>query len=184
MKTVNGRSRLSAHPGARHRTWTGVAVLAAALVLGACSGATHHKPMPPARTASPTSSAADCATSVRTGVLPTWAQGGFTPRTQSMPYVLGTNGDIVGILFGEPLRSPPRPAPGPFNKILWVSRVATNGDALKIEARLGGSHVIATRTVAGGPGPSIIDLPGAGCWNFSLSWSGHLDRMSIPYHAG
>ena len=189
MTTVNRRSGLSAdrpraHAGSRHRAWPGVAMLVAALVLGACSGTTHRQPTAPSRTATPTSSAAGCASSVKTGVLPTWAQGGFTPRTQAMPYVLGASGNIVGILFGEPLRSPPRPAPGPSNKILWVSRVGTDGDALKIEARLGGSNVIATRTVAGGPGPSIIDLPGAGCWSFSLSWSGHLDRMSIPYHAG
>jgi hypothetical protein len=26
------------------------------------------------------------------------------------------------------------------------------------------------RRVPGGPGPSIIDLPAAGCWRFTLTW--------------
>jgi hypothetical protein len=118
---------------------------------------------------------------VQTGVLPTWAQAGFNPPTQPMPHVLGANGDIVAILFGQPLWSPARGDRA--NKILWVSRVDRGGDALKIVATLNGSSIAATRDVAGGPGPSIIDLPAAGCWSFALSWSDHLDRMSIPYYA-
>lgn len=138
-----------------------------------------HKTAPPTPP-SPMSSGAPCASSVRTGVLPTWAQGGFTPPTQTMPYVLGVKGDIIAILFTQPLSSPPRP--GRANKILWVSRVERGSDALKIEAKLEGSSVAATRKVAGGPGPSTIDLPASGCWSFALSWSGHVDHMNIPYY--
>lgn len=169
----------------RHGTWPATAMLVAALVLVACSGPTHRKPTPTPHTPAPVpTAAAGCANSVKTGVLPTWAQGGFTPPTQAMPHVLGLSGNIVAILFGQPLRSPPRPAPGLRNKILWVSRIGSAGGSLKIGARLDGSDVVASRTVAGGPGPSIIDLPGAGCWSLDLSWSGHQDRMSIPYYAG
>jgi hypothetical protein len=55
------------------------------------------------------------------GVLSTWAQGGFTPPTAAVPHLLGTSGNIVAILFGHPLRSPPRADRA--NKILWISRV-------------------------------------------------------------
>jgi hypothetical protein len=169
----------------RHRAWSGVAVLVAVLILVACSGTTaRRESTTPTVTAPPTLSATGCASSVKTGVLPTWAQGGFTPPTTAMPYVLGASAKIVAILFGQPLHSPPRPAPGRTNKILWVSRVQSNGDPLKIDAKLDGSNIVATRSVDGGPGPSIIDLPGAGCWSLGLSWSGHQDRMSIPYYAG
>lgn len=96
-----------------------------------------------------------------------------------MPYVLGANGDIVAILFGQPLRSPPQPDRN--NKILWVSRVERSGDPLKIDAKLAGTDTVASREVPDGPGPSIIDLPRPGCWSFTLSWSGHVDHMAIPY---
>jgi hypothetical protein len=35
--------------------------------------------------------------------------------------------------------------------------------------------------VGGGPGPSIIDLPQAGCWHLALKWSGHTDTMRLTY---
>lgn len=38
-----------------------------------------------------------------------------------------------------------------------------------------------TRTVSGGPGSSIIDMPAPGCWNLLLAWSGHTDSMAITY---
>jgi len=41
-----------------------------------------------------------------------------------------------------------------------------------------------TRQVAGGPGPSIIDLPAAGCWSVNLSWSGHHDHLTLRYSVG
>ena len=40
-----------------------------------------------------------------------------------------------------------------------------------------------SRTVAGGPGPSIIDLPAAGCWRMALTWSGHSDSIDLRYAA-
>ena len=165
----------------RHRAWPIAVGLVAASVVAACTSRAHLEPAAHSVAPTSTSSAAPC--EVTRGVLPTWAQGGFHPPTQSMPYVLGTSGDIIAILFGQPLRSPPRPDRN--NKILWVSRVPLQyrgNDALKIEARLNGSDLAATRSVGGGPGPSIIDLPAAGCWSLTLSWAGHQDRMSIPYY--
>jgi hypothetical protein len=38
-----------------------------------------------------------------------------------------------------------------------------------------------THVVNGGPGPSIIDLPAAGCWRLDLRWAGHSDTVDIRY---
>jgi hypothetical protein len=37
------------------------------------------------------------------------------------------------------------------------------------------------RTVPGGPGPSGIALPKAGCWRMSLAWSGRTDQLELKY---
>jgi hypothetical protein len=116
---------------------------------------------------------------VTTGPLPVWARAGFSPPEAPWPHVLGVNDTIVGILFGYPLRSPARPDRN--NKILWVSHVGGQGP-LMIEARLSGSTRVASRRVD--VGPSIIDMPAAGCWIFTLSWSGHTDQVAVPYRAG
>jgi hypothetical protein len=103
-----------------------------------------------------------------------------------MPHVLGASRSIAAILWADPLLSPPPRDHN--NKILWVSRVATRpGSDLRIVAqqmtgaRLVGSTV--TRSVTGGPGPSIIDLPSPGCWRLTLRWSGHTDRLDLQYIA-
>lgn len=98
-----------------------------------------------------------------------------------MPYVVGDHDKILGVLFGYPLRSPA--GPGRANKILWVPRIAAQHDPLKIRAALTGSTRHAFRQVDGGPGPSIIDMPAAGCWIFSLSWSGRTDTVAVPYNS-
>lgn len=155
-----------------------VLAMASAMTAAACTGHTTRRQTAPTPDRTPVS----CATAVVNGPLPTWAQAGFTPPTVAVPHVLAANGDIVGVLFGYPLRSPPRP--DRRNKVLWLSRVPSNGDPLKIQAKLSGSTLVAIREVAGGPGPSYIDLPRPGCWHLTLSWSGHRDRMNIPYSAG
>jgi hypothetical protein len=105
---------------------------------------------------------------------------GFSPPDQAMPYVVGDRGDIVAIVFGDPLLAPPDKERS--NKILWVSRVPEQpGSPLKIEARLDGSGTPVTREVPGGPGPSGIDMPKAGCWHLTLRWSGYVDRLNLRY---
>ena len=86
------------------------------------------------------------------------------------------------MLFGWPLTAPP--AHDHQNKILRVARTSQGGDPLRIDARLAGSDDVVQRQVAGGPGPSVIDMPTAGCWRFDLVWSGHHDQVSVPYAAG
>jgi hypothetical protein len=127
-----------------------------------------------------TGGAGSCAVSVPSRVLPPWARTGFSAAEPRMPYVLGARGDIVAILFGDPLAAPPRRDLS--NKILWVSRVPlVPGDPLVVHARLDGTGTRVTRTVPGGPGPSGVDLPGAGCWHLTLNWSGHTDTMDLRY---
>jgi hypothetical protein len=124
-----------------------------------------------------------CDGAVKTEPLPVWARGGFTPPDQAITYVQGASGDIVGVLFGWPLTAP-RPPRDRQNKILWVARESDGGDPLRIAARLAGSDVAVVREVEGGPGPSVVDMPTAGCWRFDLTWSGHADRVFVPYRAG
>jgi len=127
-----------------------------------------------------------CASQVKAGVLPQWARTGFSDPKPRMPYEVGRAGDIAAIVWGFPLLSP---APRTHNnKILWVSRVTLRpGSDLRIAAqRMHGTHPLGTpvsRTVTGGPGPSIIDLPASGCWRLTLRWSGRVDSLDLDYVA-
>jgi hypothetical protein len=128
--------------------------------------------------------AAPCASDVRTAVLPTWARAGFSDRKPTMPYALGASDRIAAIVFGYPLLSPPGKTRN--NKILWVSHSAVRPlSDLKIRAqRMVGARAVGpavTRTVIGGPGPSIIDLPASGCWRLALAWSGKTDTLDLTY---
>jgi hypothetical protein len=127
-----------------------------------------------------------CHGRVIVGVLPSWARSGFRDPNRRMPYVVGRSKAIAGILWGHPLTSPP--PKNRNNKILWVShRPPTTGSDLRIRAqRMSGSEAVGrpvTRTVSGGPGPSIINLPSAGCWRLNLSWSGRIDTVDLRYIA-
>jgi hypothetical protein len=51
---------------------------------------------------------------------------------------------------------------------------------LRISARSADGTQTLSREVAGGPGPSIVDLP-AGCWHLTLTWSGHTDALDLRY---
>jgi hypothetical protein len=126
---------------------------------------------------------AACEARVDNGVLPEWARAGFTDPEPALPHVLGAQGDIVAILFGERLNAPP--AADHTNKILWVAkRFEGAGDLLISAQRMDGTDDVGERVerrVDGGPGPSTIDLPEPGCWRLSLAW-GHLtDRVDLGY---
>jgi hypothetical protein len=175
----------------RRRRWyrgTGAVLLVA---VGATTWVLLRPPAGARRAANVTASepvaATSCASAVVYGSLPTWARAGFTPPSVAMPYVLGSRGDIVAVLWArhDPLVTPT--PPGRANKILWVSKLSV-GSSLEITARqlIGGAAVgaVQRRTVLGGPGPSTIDMPTAGCWQFTLRWSGHVDTVNLPYAAG
>jgi hypothetical protein len=125
-----------------------------------------------------------CRGTVDRGVLPVWARDGFSEKRPRMAHVVGDSGRIAALVFGEPLQSPPGKARN--NKILWVSRKDTvSMSDLRIRAqRMRGIELIGNpvaRKVAGGPGPSIIDLPGSGCWRLTLTWSGRTDTLDLRY---
>jgi hypothetical protein len=111
------------------------------------------------------------------GVLPEWARAGFSDLQPKAPHVIGRDGTIAAVLFGDPLSSPPDANRN--NKILWVARRTPPLGDLKIIASQGSRTV--TRVVARGPGPSIIDLPAAGCWQLTLRWAGQTDTMGLAY---
>ena len=130
------------------------------------------------------SSVAPCRAVVTHGVIPSWARAGFSDPRPRGAQVLGRAGRIDALLFGDPLYVPP--LVNRSNKILWVSRRPVGGTStLRIAAqRMQGTRRIGApvaRSVAGGPGPSIIDLPAAGCWRLSLSWSGQHDSVDLTY---
>ncbi|GIH06893.1 hypothetical protein Rhe02_49600 [Rhizocola hellebori] len=148
---------------------------AAIVVLAGCTPASPS-PQPASPTPRPTRTV--CGSPVEKGPLPEWAQAGFSGDS-SMPHVMGDQGEIVAAIFAYPL-AVVRPD-GSNNKILWVPKTAFPTGDLVIEARLDGSDVSANRSVPGGPGPSIIDLPQPGCWRLTLTWPEHTDTMDLVY---
>jgi hypothetical protein len=128
-----------------------------------------------------------CRSQLHVGVLPAWARSGFSDPRVPIDHALGRRGRIAAILFssGDGLDSPP--STRHRNKILWISRVpARPGAPFRIHAQpMRGSRRVGapvTRTVPGGPGPSIINLPTAGCWRLTLHWSGWSDELDLTYH--
>jgi hypothetical protein len=130
------------------------------------------------------STVAPCRSTVSDRVVPVWAREGFSEKRPRMSQAFGRAGRIDAIVWGNPLYAPS--LVNRSNKILWVSRLPVGYTAtLRITAqRMQGTHRIGapvTRSVAGGPGPSIINMPAAGCWRFSLAWSGHHDSLDLTY---
>lgn len=130
------------------------------------------------------SSSAPCAASVRHDVLPVWMRGGFSDPKPKVPYVLGRNGAIGGVLFGVPLNAPP--AQHKSNKILWVPRHLSKTVAplwIRMQ-RMEGTRAVGDpvrRVITTGPGPSYVDAPTAGCWRLTLTWSGRRDTLDLSY---
>jgi hypothetical protein len=139
----------------------------------------------PAGTAAGTPAApAACHSVLQKGVLPVWARTGFSDPLPRMPHVLGRAGRIVAIEFGYPLLSPPSEKRA--NKILWVSRLPWTGyKNLYVRAQqMQGARRLGepvSRLIRGGPGPSYLNLPAAGCWRLTLSWAGRSDSLDLRY---
>jgi len=167
-----------------NRLGLGLAALTCAALLGVVAAAEAWSARTSAAAGATTSSACQMPARVAPRVLPVWARDGFSAPKPRMPYVVGRKGRIAAILWANPLQAPPPRDHN--NKILWVSRAATlPGSDLRISAQLMsglrpvGAPVI--RRVTGGPGPSIIDLPSAGCWRLSLHWSHSTDTLDLRF---
>ena len=149
-----------------------VVVFATALVLPLGAGA--------ARSAT----AAACSPKVHHGVLPMWMRAGFSGAKPRIPYVVGEQGLIGGVLFGSPLNAPP--ARNKNNKILWVPRhLSKSVAALWIRMqKMHGTQLVGApvrRIITTGPGPSYVDAPSVGCWRLTLTWSGRRDTVDLAY---
>lgn len=159
-------------------------MLGSVVLLAGCTTGQSATPAGAPATTAPASAAPGCSSRVETGSLPDWADAGFSGDARA-PHVFGARGDIVAVLFAHPLAQVRQD--GSSNKILWVSRAATTSpdttspDTLAITATLDGTDTRVTREVVGGPGPSIIDMPRAGCWHLELRWAGHTDTMDLVY---
>ena len=162
----------------------GVGVAAALAVVAVIAAATWGG----ARTASPPASrhggvavVPACSGTVVRGVLPEWARTGFSDPRPVMPYVRSASGDVVAILFGDPLTAPPRKDTN--NKILWAWRTSLQvGDDVRLSARLDGTGPVVTAGLPAPTGPSIVDLPAAGCWRLTLTGpGGRSDTIDLRY---
>jgi hypothetical protein len=121
-------------------------------------------------------------TPITRGTGPRWAAGG----APTLPYAVSRNGDVVGYLFGYPLSVHRRTR---SNKVLWVVRLPRDGHPLVVSGHPRGAAAPAVRVsfpANSSPGeiyPSIIDVPRAGCWQFTLAWGAHVDYIALPYRA-
>jgi len=150
-------------------------LIAVAVLCAACSGASSVPPG--ARSVS-----GGCGpTALYQGGSETWARAGPSGLVQATSH----DGNAVAFLFAHPLRAgePDNPA----NKILWVVKQPRDGADLDITGHpLGATAPTVAQHVAAdsGPGeiyPSIVNVPRAGCWQFTLSWNGHADTIELPY---
>jgi hypothetical protein len=156
--------------------WAAITATILVLVTAGCTSDSTTAATAP--TASPTPG--PCRSEVTRDALPVWARAGFSDDGSGVPHVFSEHSDLLAVLFKYPPASSADPQDG--TKILWVSRLPQEPmQPLVIEATLEGATTTLTREVPGGPGPSSIQLPTAGCWRLALSWSGHQDRMMLQF---
>ena len=86
----------------------------------------------------------------------------------------------VGGVPTQPLQS--GDSPEATNKVLWVAKEPWEGPTdLVIHAHLEGSDTLVKQVVPGGPGPSGIEMPQAGCWEMDLAWADTTDTVWLRY---
>jgi hypothetical protein len=166
----------------RKRKSAGAGLAALLLILaGGCTTSpaapAHLQPSPKATVHS---FAGGCAGTVLTDAEPPiWAQHGWRAHGAPwpVPWAFGTHDGTVAYVFATQLvaGSSPR-VDGSNNKVLWVAMDSPSGANVVVEGSpLGRSEPVVS--IAGGP--SIVDVPTAGCWTFRLSWSANGRHSSI-----
>lgn len=129
---------------------------------------------------------AECLDGITRAPLPTWARTGFSDDGAGLPHVPGDQDRIIAALFEYPLHV--AADPGDQNKILWIAAPAPDNTAapsggslgMAIDGVLLGTSARISQQVPGGPGPSGVSFPRAGCWSLTLRWSGLTDTLLIP----
>src|SRR5579872_434042 len=149
------------------RTWR-CSVVCLALLVAACTSTSAARVN--ATSSVPVHTyAGGCAGTVLTDALPpTWAQDGWNhPQAPwGVPWARGTGGNAVAYLFATELVAGGSPrVDGTNNKVLWVAKGGPPSFTIEAHPLNAIQPVV---TIAGGP--SIVDIPTAGCWTFHLSW--------------
>jgi hypothetical protein len=163
---------------ARRRRILSVAGVTAAACAAAVVGVTVIRQE---QTTAQVATAPACDGRPRTAVLPEWARDGFTDPEPVIPFVRSRSGDVVAILFGQQLWSPPRQDVS--NKVLWVWRAVPGGATgdVTMTARLAGTDRVVTTGLPRPEGPSTVDLPTAGCWRITLNSPRGTDTIDLDY---
>ena len=172
-------------------------LVAAALVLDACTPTTPLLPSPPMSTAAeatlPAATFAPTATATATdggcgsttvyigGVPDSLKRAAGDNAPTGTPYAVAHPGTAAGFIFGYPLRTP-----SVGNKILWVVGVRRTGDLLVDGVPVGktGPAVHYSFPANSGPGeiyPSGVDVPEPGCWAFTLRFAGQVAQIELAY---
>jgi hypothetical protein len=170
-----------------------VATVSAAMTVGIAVAAIvllHHRSSPPRQLPSATLVVpGGCgATKLYRGRPPNWTAPAFAnsrPGRLPWPHAVSRGGNVVAIVFGNPLRA--GDPSNPDNKILWIMRLPRRGLPLAIEATP--LHATAPRIRSSWPAdsspgeiyPSDVNVPAAGCWQLTLRWAGHTDRIDLHY---
>jgi hypothetical protein len=128
-----------------------------------------------------TTPAPACDGTARSQALPGWARDGFTDPEPIVPFVRSRSGNVVAILFGGRLWSPPRKDVS--NKVLWVWRQMQGGAGgeVTMTAQLVGTRTVVTTGLPRPEGPSTVDLPLPGCWRITLRSPGGTDTIDLDY---
>jgi hypothetical protein len=164
--------------------WT----LAVALVAG-ISGCSGPPPAPtPTVTVTPTpglSVSGGCAESpLWTSGLPDWTASAAAPS--GIPYVIAHEGNLVGVLFGHPLRAGVNVS-NPSDKVLWIAREPRQGADLNLTlTRVDGTGepVHLSFPANSSPGeiyPSGVEVPTPGCWRVAAEWAGNHATLELSY---
>ena len=172
---------------ARRRTRRRLTIAAAGVAVIAIAGVGVARALPgdddgAVTVATPPTPAKPCHSEVTRAVLPEWARTGFSDPKPVMPFVTSASGNLVGIMFGDQLSSPPRQ--NESNKVLWVWKVMPNPMDIKATARLDGTGPATTQGLPTPlAGPSYVDLPAVGCWRLDLTWPGGSDSVDLQAKA-
>jgi hypothetical protein len=163
----------------------GIAALTATLALqmATIASSPHRSQVPPGAT---TVKGGCGTTTLYKGASPVWTASAAPP--EFLVQATGRADIVNAFIFGYPLQTGHRA--NRQNKILWVVRRPRDGTGLEISGHpLGHSAPVVRVRVApdSQPGeiyPSVVNVPTAGCWHFTLRWHGNDDAIDLRYRNG